>query len=111
VHLKLPDARLGQRRRLRFSATVSGLCENGKPFEEKATVRDLSIQGAYLYLHSRPRLQSEMRVVIEATGEENHSSVLSLRGAVVYCEGGREKNQNGVGVVFVEDSGLESPRD
>lgn len=111
VNLKLPDARLGQRRRLRFSATVSGLCDDGSAFEEKATVRDLSIQGAYLYLHTRPRLQSELRVVIEATGDENRSSVLSLRGAVVYCEGGREKNQNGVGVVFVEDSGLESPRD
>ena len=60
---------------------------------------------------SRPRLQSELRVVIEATGDDSHSSVLSLRGAVVYCETGREKNQNGVGVVFVEDSGLESPRD
>jgi len=71
----------------------------------------MSIQGAYLYLHSRPRLQSELRVVIEATGDDSQSSVLSLRGAVVYCESGREKNQNGVGVVFVEDSGLESPRD
>ncbi|HTW23695.1 MAG TPA: MBL fold metallo-hydrolase [Candidatus Baltobacteraceae bacterium] len=111
VDLKLPDARLGQRRRLRFTATVSGLCDDGKVFEEKAVVRDLSIQGAYLYLHSRPRLQSELRVVIEATGDESHSSVLSLRGAVVYCEGGREKNQNGVGVVFVEDAGLETPRD
>jgi len=112
VDVQLPESRLGQRRRLRFAATVSGQREDGTAFEERATVRDVSLQGAYLCLSSRPRLQSELRVVIEAAGEQSRSSLLTLRAAVVYCESGRgEKNQNGVGVVFVEDGGLEPPRD
>jgi hypothetical protein len=69
------------------------------------------LQGAYLFLNSRPRLQSELRVVIEATGDQNRSSVLSLRGTVVHCQSGREKNQNGVGVLFIEESDPDPPRD
>jgi len=111
VDVRPPESRLGLRRRLRFAATVSGKREDGSTFEENATVRDLSLQGAYLCLSSRPRLQSELRVVIETTGEQSRSSALSLRAAVVYCDIGREKGQNGVGVVFVEDGGLEPPRD
>jgi phosphoribosyl 1,2-cyclic phosphodiesterase len=112
MEVELPESRVGQRRRLRFAATVTGQRDDGSIFEEKAAVRDLSLQGAYLSLSSRPRLQSELRVVIEANGEQNRSSALTLRAAVVYCECGRgEKTQNGVGVVFVEDIGLEPPRD
>ncbi len=111
VGVSMRESRLGQRRRLRFSATVTGQSEDGTAFEEKATVRDLSLQGAYLCLNSRPRLQSEMRVVIEAAGDQNRSSVLSLRGTVVYFDPGRENNQNGVGVVFIEDPEPGRPRD
>lgn len=103
VGVALREARLGQRRRLRFAASVSGQSEDGTQFEEKATVRDLSLHGAYLCLRNRPRLQSELRVVIEAAGENNRSSVLTLRGTVVYFDPGREKNENGVGVVFSEE--------
>ena len=74
-------------------------------------MRDLSLQGAYLCLSHRPRLQSELRVVIEAAGDQNRSSVLSLRGTVVHFDPGREKNQNGVGVVFSEELEPGSPRD
>jgi phosphoribosyl 1,2-cyclic phosphodiesterase len=111
VDVAMGESRVGQRRRLRFVATVSGQSEGGEKFEEKATVRDLSLQGAYLVLNSRPRLQSELRVVIEASGDENRSSVLSLRGTVVHCEPGREKNQNGVGVFFIEEADPGLPRD
>jgi len=111
VGVSMRESRLGQRRRLRFSATVTGQSEDGTAFEEKATVRDLSLQGAYLCLNSRPRLQSEMRVVIEAAGDQNRSSVLSLRGTVVHFDPGRENNQNGVGVVFIEDPEPGRPRD
>jgi phosphoribosyl 1,2-cyclic phosphodiesterase len=104
VNVTMRESRLGQRRRLRFNAVVSGHCEDGTPFQEKATVRDLSLQGAYLCLNNRPRLQSEMRVVIEAAGDPARSSVLSLRATVVHFDPGREKNQNGVGVVFIEDA-------
>jgi len=104
VDVAMRESRLGQRRRLRFTATVTGQSEDGKPFEEKATVRDLSLQGAYLCLNNRPRLQSEVRVVIEASGDPTRSSVLSLRGTVVHFEPGREHSQNGMGIVFIEDS-------
>jgi hypothetical protein len=111
VDVSLPESRLGQRRRLRFAATVSGIAEDGSPFEEKATLRDISVQGAYLSLASRPRLQSELRVVIEAAGEQNRLSTLSLRATVVHCAAGSEENQNGVGVFFIEDAESEPPRD
>jgi phosphoribosyl 1,2-cyclic phosphodiesterase len=103
VDVALRGSRIGQRRRLRFSATVSGQSEEGEAFQERATVRDLSLQGAYLCLKNRPRLQSEVRVVIEASGDKDRSSMLSLRGTVVHCDPGREKSQNGVGVVFIEE--------
>jgi phosphoribosyl 1,2-cyclic phosphodiesterase len=111
VDVSLRESRLGQRRRLRFNATVSGQSEDGAAFEERATVRDLSLQGAYLCLNNRPRLQSEVRVVIEAAGDPTRSSVLSLRGTVVHLDPGREKTQNGVGVVFIEETDPGRPRD
>jgi phosphoribosyl 1,2-cyclic phosphodiesterase len=111
VNVITPETRIGQRRRLYFSASITGQAEDGAPFEEKAVVRDLSLRGAYLSLNSRPRLQSEVRVVIEAVGEQNQASLLSLRATVVHCEPGREKNQNGVGIVFIEDAEFEPPRD
>jgi phosphoribosyl 1,2-cyclic phosphodiesterase len=111
VEVKLRESRVGLRRRLRFSATVTGQDEDGSKFEEKAVVRDLSLLGAYLSLSSRPRLQSELRVVIEAAGEGNRGSALAFRGTVVHCDLGRENTQNGVGVLFVEESGPGLPRD
>jgi phosphoribosyl 1,2-cyclic phosphodiesterase len=111
VDVALREARLGQRRRLRFTASVSGQSEDGTVFEEKATVRDLSLHGAYLCLKNRPRLQSELRVVIDAAGQQNRSSLLSLRGTVVYFDPGREKNENGVGVVFSEEVDPTIPRE
>ncbi|MGB8541068.1 MAG: MBL fold metallo-hydrolase [Candidatus Acidiferrales bacterium] len=111
VNVEMRETRLGQRRRLRFSAVVSGQSEDGKNFEEKATVRDMSLQGAYLCLNNRPKLQSEVRVVIEAAGDPATSSILSLRGTVVHFDAGREKTQNGVGVVFIDDTGPARPHD
>jgi phosphoribosyl 1,2-cyclic phosphodiesterase len=111
VDVALRGSRIGQRRRLRFTAVVSGQSEDGQTFQEKATVRDLSLQGAYLCLKSRPRLQSEVRVVIEAAGDKDRSSVLSLRGTVIHCDPGREQSQNGVGVVFIEEPDQSLPAD
>src|SRR5579863_563199 len=82
VEVALPESRLGQRRGLRFAATVIGQTDDGTHFEEKATLRDISMQGAYLCLTNRPRLQSELRVVIEAAGDQNRASALSLRATV-----------------------------
>lgn len=111
VDVALRGSRTGQRRRLRFTAVVSGQSEDGQTFQEKATVRDLSLQGAYLCLKSRPRLQSEVRVVIEAAGDKDRSSTLSLRGTVIHCDPGREQSQNGVGVVFIEEPESALPSD
>lgn len=111
VDVALKGSRIGQRRRLRFTAVVSGQTEDGEAFQEKATVRDLSLHGAYLCLKSRPRLQSELRVVIEASGEKDRSSTLSLRGTVIHCDPGREKSDNGVGVVFIEEAETAVPGD
>lgn len=111
IEIKLRESRVGLRRRLRFTATVNGLNEDGKKFEERAVVRDLSLLGAYLALNNRPRLQSELRVVIEAAGEGNRGSTLAFRGTVVHCDVGREKTQNGVGVLFVEETDGGLPRD
>ena len=107
----LPESRLGQRRRMRLAATVCGQADDGTVFEEKATLRDISLQGAYLFLNRRPRLQSELRVMIESTAEPNHASVISLRATVVHCESVRGKDRNGVGVFFIEDTEPEPPRD
>ncbi|HTR46662.1 MAG TPA: MBL fold metallo-hydrolase [Verrucomicrobiae bacterium] len=107
----LPEARVGQRRRLCFTATVSGQAEDGTPFEEKAKVRDISVQGAYLSLTNRPRLQSELRVVIDSPEPQGTQSALSLRATVTHCEASRNKDGNGVGVFFIEDAEPEPPRD
>jgi phosphoribosyl 1,2-cyclic phosphodiesterase len=111
VDVTVKESRLGQRRRLRFAATVSGITDDGSSFEEKATVRDISLHGAYLALENRPALQSDVRVQIEATAADNHPSLLSLRGTVVYTEQASEKYKTGVGVVFVEDEERSRPRD
>jgi phosphoribosyl 1,2-cyclic phosphodiesterase len=103
VDVALKESRQAPRRRLRFSAVVSGQSEDGSPFEEKAVVRDLSLQGAYLILSHQPRLQSELRVAIEAVGEANRSSAMVLRATVIHCKTGKENSQNGVGVLFVAE--------
>ncbi|HXX19343.1 MAG TPA: MBL fold metallo-hydrolase [Candidatus Acidoferrum sp.] len=107
----LPEARLGQRRRLCFTATVSGQTEDGIAFEERATLRDISVQGAYLSMSNRPRLQSELRVVVEAPDGRDGAGALSLRATVTHCERSRGKDRNGVGVFFIEDAEPEPPRD
>ena len=111
AEVSLPESRLGQRRRMRLSATVCGQAEDGTTFEEKATLREVSLQGAYLFLKKRPRLQSELRVVIESAAEPNQPSAISLRATVVHCESLRGKEENGVGVFFIEDADSEPPRD
>ncbi len=111
VDVSLRESRLAPRRRLRFNALVSGQSDEGRLFEEKAVVRDLSLQGAYLALTNRPKLQSELRVMIEAEGEQGRSSVLSLRATVIHCKPGRDNSQNGVGVLFVAEVDPAAPSD
>jgi phosphoribosyl 1,2-cyclic phosphodiesterase len=110
VDVSLRERRMAPRRRLRFNAVISGQSEDGQNFEEKAVVRDLSLQGAYIVLANRPKLQSELRLVMEAA-EQNRASQLTFRGTVVHCNPGRENAQNGVGVVFVAEVDPAAPSD
>ena len=110
VNVLLPESRLGQRRRLKYAATVMGESEDGRKFKEKGTVRELSLQGALLSLRSRPRLQSELWVTLEGGAARDRSKPIPLRATVVHCGAGSEKNQHGVGIVFVEDAEIEPPR-
>ncbi len=111
VEVTIRPTRIGQRRVFPLAATVTGESEEGARFEEKTTVRDLSLQGAYLWLRHRPALQSEVNVVIEAGAGQNASRTRMLRGMVVHRERAPENDQNGVGIVFIQDSDPGRPRD
>lgn len=104
VECALKESRLGQRRPVSLVATVRGQNDQGGSFEERTTLRDLSLHGGYLYLNHRPKLQSELRVLIETEAGPNYRSVMSLRGTVVHREPVPEKNQTGVGIVFIEEA-------
>jgi ribonuclease Z len=111
VEIGLRESRVGQRRPVNFAATVRGVTDDGSSFEEKTVLRDLSLNGAYVFLSHKPRLQSEVRVLIETASGQNYRSVMSLRGTVVYRDAGPEKDQGGVGVVFIEEPDPGRPHD
>jgi phosphoribosyl 1,2-cyclic phosphodiesterase len=104
VEVALRESRSGQRRAVSFPVTVMGHAEDGGTFEERTMVRDLSLNGAYLCLSHRPKLQSEVRLLIETSAGQNYRSVMSLRGTVVHRDAGNEKNEIGVGVIFIEET-------
>jgi hypothetical protein len=103
LDVTLRETRIGQRRPVEFDVTVTGSSADGGPFEEKATLRDLSLQGAFLVMCHRPLLQSDLTLVIEAHTKGNQSSVLTLQGTVIRSEPSMDKNHTGVGIVFIED--------
>ncbi len=100
----LPTTRTGQRRRTHFPALVEGYGEDGAPFTEKTIIHDLSLQGAFLYMAHCPRLQSEVRVKMEAyPGDTQNAGPIWLKGYVVRRESGPQPNMNGVGLVFTSE--------
>ncbi len=103
LDVTLRETRIGQRRPVEFDVTVTGSSADGRPFEEKATLRDLSLQGAFLVMCHRPLLQSDLTLVIEAHTKGNQSSVLTLQGTVIRSEPSMDKKHTGVGIVFIED--------
>jgi len=106
VGVVMRAARTGQRREAFFRAVVHGFTEDGRAFEEKTAVRDLQVQGALLYLAHRPRLQSELQVLMEAPVDDLHpDGRVRLRGYVVRREPGPEAHLTAVGVVFTEEQG------
>jgi len=103
VEVILPGARITTRRKAHFRARVAGFNEEGQAFQEDTVIGDLSLQSALIYLKHTPRLQSEVTVVMEPTGNEGHGeAAMNLRGYVVRIEPGPEKDLTAVGVVFTE---------
>ncbi|HEX9222260.1 MAG TPA: MBL fold metallo-hydrolase, partial [Candidatus Acidoferrales bacterium] len=72
VEVILPGARTTTRRKAHFRARVAGFNEEGQAFQEDTVIGDLSLQSALIYLKHTPRLQSEVTVVMEPTGNEGH---------------------------------------
>jgi phosphoribosyl 1,2-cyclic phosphodiesterase len=92
----------GLRRDAHFRARVVGHTQAGKAFEEETVIRDLSLHGAVIYLDHRPRLQSELQVMIESQNGNGSDKHLALRGYVVRIEPGQDESRIGVGIVFTE---------
>ncbi len=109
MNVLMRPTRTGQRRGVFFRATVSGYSENGRAFEEKIVVHDVSLQGALLQLSHNPRLQSELSIKMEMPVDENHpNGRVNLKGYVVRREPAPDKS-NYVGVVFTEENDPELP--
>lgn len=101
VHL--PTSRSGQRREGNLRAMVTGYTTEGRAFQEETVIRDLTLQGAVLYLGNSPRLQSELQVEMGDPGKESPAEhPMRLRGYVVKLEPGPQTDQTAVGVVFTE---------
>jgi phosphoribosyl 1,2-cyclic phosphodiesterase len=104
VAVTVRSPRIGARRDAYFRATVAGQSEDGHTFSERTAVRDISFQGAFLYLSHAPPLRSELRVTIEAPVDALHpDGLVHLRGYVVRRETGADGRTTGVGVIFAEE--------
>jgi phosphoribosyl 1,2-cyclic phosphodiesterase len=101
VQAHMPGSRTALRREAQFQASVTGVSPDGQKFEEETVVRDLSIQGALIFLKHSPRMQSEVQVVMQAP-TPNGMQEMVLRGYVVRIEEGVEKGTTAVGVVFTD---------
>ena len=109
MNVLMRPTRTGQRRGVFFRATVSGYSEDGRAFEEKIVVHDVSLQGALLQLKNNPRLQSELNIKMEMPVDEQHpNGRVNLKGYVVRREPGADKS-NFVGVVFTEENDPDLP--
>src|SRR5215469_9753451 len=101
VQAHMPGSRTALRREAQFQACVTGVTPDGQKFEEDTVVRDLSIQGALIFLKHSPRMQSEVQVAMQAPSTEGMQEMV-LRGYVVRIEEGMEKGTTAVGVVFTD---------
>jgi hypothetical protein len=101
--IHLPTTRTGQRRDGNLRARITGYTSDGRAFQEETVIRDLTLQGAMLYLSHSPRLQSELQVEMGDPGKETPAEhPMRLRGYVVKLEPGPQSEQTAVGVVFTE---------
>jgi phosphoribosyl 1,2-cyclic phosphodiesterase len=103
LEVVIPAVREGLRRDTHFRALVTGFTDTGMAFEEETVIRDLSLQGALIYLDHSPRLQSELQVQLDNPGIGGSTDgPLRLRGYVVRIETEAEKDRTAVGIVFTE---------
>jgi phosphoribosyl 1,2-cyclic phosphodiesterase len=108
MDVHLPTGRSGQRREGNLRAVISGFTNDGRAFQEETVIRDLTLQGALIYLQHIPRLQSELHVEMDDPGKENPAAKrMRLRGHVVKLEPApksrrNSQDQTAVGVVFTE---------
>ncbi len=103
MDVHLPTGRSGQRRDGNLRAVVTGYTTEGRAFQEETVIRDLTLQGAMLYLSHSPRLQSELQVEMGDPGKENPAEhPMKMRGYVVKLEPGPTTGNTAVGVVFTE---------
>lgn len=100
----LQPMRKGQRREVKFPAIISGYGEDGRAFEEKTFVSELSLQGASMNVKHIPRLQSEVKVVVEVPLDDAHRDArIQLRGHVVRRMPGPDPQTTYIGVFFTEE--------
>jgi phosphoribosyl 1,2-cyclic phosphodiesterase len=103
MEVLLPTGRSGQRREGNLRAMVTGFTTDGRAFQEETVIRDLTLQGAMIYLHNSPRLQSELQVEMDDPGRENPAAQsMRLRGYVVKLEPAPKNGDTAVGLVFTE---------
>jgi phosphoribosyl 1,2-cyclic phosphodiesterase len=101
VEVDMPRSRAAPRRETQLRANVCGTTDDGRSFEEETVVRDLSLQGALIFLRHSPRLQSELHLTMESPGT-NGTASMRLRGYVVRIGGEEEKGRAAVGVIFTD---------
>jgi phosphoribosyl 1,2-cyclic phosphodiesterase len=110
AEFKLRESRVGQRRPVHFSATVSGHAKDGTRFQEYAVMKELSLRGGYMWLSHAPQLQSQIHIRVEC-GSPEQPNPIALRGSVVHCDPARKDDRVGVGVIFIDDSDTALPFD
>jgi len=102
TQVTIPAVRQGQRREAHFRARIVGVKPDGQTFAVETVIRDLNLNGAFVYLDHEPRLQSELEVVIDNPAGPAAGKSLTLHGNVVRVEPGPDAKQIGVGIVFTE---------
>jgi PilZ domain len=75
------------------------------------TLKDISLHGAFVALQNRPRLQSEVKLCIETANNGQPISMMSMRGTVVHRDSGPDREQNGIGIVFMQERPTRRIRD
>lgn len=110
TEVRLRPSRMGQRRPVHFSATVSGQAKDGGRFQEYAVLKEMNLRGGYLWLSHSPQLQSQMDIRVDC-GTPDRPNFMVLRGSVVHCDPEREKDRCGVGVVFIDETDTALPLD